>query len=196
MPCVRYGLTPRRVVSSRLAAHERHEGLAQHAPRWRRSGWSDESRRCLRFFAGSHRLGPCNRLDGGCRRSTRGFRTSKPRSDTATSAMRLHRDVPIPGTAPDRYVALDVLAPTIGATRRRCSTSLTPGVHINRERRVIPLGISSKPPQGRSTVTSSPQGRDTAHRTSLGITASLPAPSSSARAVEGLSARVRRPATP
>ena len=28
----RYGLTPRRVASSRLAAHERREGLAQHAP--------------------------------------------------------------------------------------------------------------------------------------------------------------------
>jgi len=29
----RYGLTPRRVASSRLAAHERREGLTQHAPR-------------------------------------------------------------------------------------------------------------------------------------------------------------------
>jgi hypothetical protein len=28
----RYGLTPRRVASSRLAAHERRERLAQHAP--------------------------------------------------------------------------------------------------------------------------------------------------------------------
>ena len=32
-PCDRAtGLTPRHVTSSRLAAHERREGLAQHAP--------------------------------------------------------------------------------------------------------------------------------------------------------------------
>jgi hypothetical protein len=28
----RYGLTPRRVANPRLAAHERREDLAQHAP--------------------------------------------------------------------------------------------------------------------------------------------------------------------
>jgi hypothetical protein len=120
----RYGLTPRRVASSRLAAHERRKALAQHAPRRRRSpgrarGWPAAPA----LFRRRHRPGLCNRLDGGRRWSTHGFRTSKPSTDSATATMGLHRDVPIPHTALDRYVALGALAPTIGATRRRCSIS-------------------------------------------------------------------------
>jgi hypothetical protein len=51
----RYGPTPRRVASSRLAAHERREGFAQHAPPVAAiSGLgSDEGRRRLRFSAGA-----------------------------------------------------------------------------------------------------------------------------------------------
>ena len=119
----RYGLTPRWVASSRLAAHERREGLAQHTPPVGAISecGSDEGRRRLRFSAGATatqvatlncsggRDGP-RRFDGDARNSAR----TDGRATPAT--LRLHLDVSIPGRAQDRYVAKNAFASVTEAT--------------------------------------------------------------------------------
>ena len=113
----RYGLTPRRVASSRLAAHERREGLAQHAPpvggaigvglgEWpatpamfcRRRGYSGGNAQ-----GSGWRDGP-RRFDGDARNSTRTDNRAAP------ATLRLHLDVSILLQAQDRYVAKNAFA--------------------------------------------------------------------------------------
>ncbi len=103
------------------------------------SGWRDGTRR----------------FDGDARNSTR------TDSRAAPATLGLHRDVPFPRQARNRYVALDALASATEATKQRCLVAIEkPGAHVKREHRATPRGMSAhRSPQGRPSSLSDFQFR-------------------------------------
>ena len=150
-------------------------------------------------FCRRHRPGLCNSRGGGVSgapyatsehrsRARAPRRARPPRGCTGTRRCRLQRSSGTSLRTPQRPRSRQ----RDDAARSLDSQAFTSSC----ERLAIPLGISPRPSQGRSTVTSPPQGRRNCSQSVFGATAPLPAPSSSARAVQGLSARVHRPAAP
>jgi hypothetical protein len=162
----RYGLTPLRVASSRLAAHERREGLAQHAPpvggvsrgrarmkagdacvslqaprqlRWQRS------RRRVARWSPSFRRGRAKEARAWTSRRSRYPEAATGRIDPASSAGPLRRS--------GRLSVHDRGNNNIAGSLEK------PGAHVKREHLATPLGMSPRPSRGRPTVTSPPQGR-------------------------------------
>ena len=114
----RYGLTPRRMASSRLAAYERRESFCARTARWRRSpgrAQRDGGRR-LRFSAGATATQVATlKAAGGAMvpvvsTGTREANSTRTDSRAAPATLRLHLGVSILRQAQDRYVVLGRLS--------------------------------------------------------------------------------------
>ena len=187
----RYGLTPRWVASSRLAAHSRRERLraVRTAHRRRSLGVarmkagdacaSLQAPRLLRW-----QRSWVARWSPSCRRDARN--STRTNSRTAPATLRLHLDVSILRQAHDRYAAKDALASATEATKPRCLVSLEePGAHVKHEHLATPRGMSPDgSPQGRPTLTYTAvkDGDDLSYRLGNGHCCICPA-SCDARAV-------------
>ena len=120
----RYGLTPRRVASSRLATHERREGLrAARTARWRRSpgrAQGDGGDACVSLQAPPPKVATQvsggrdapRRIDGDARTKHR-VRARTPRR---SHHLEVAPDVAILRQAQNRYVAKDAFASKTEAT--------------------------------------------------------------------------------
>jgi hypothetical protein len=125
----RYGLTPRRVASSRLTAHERREGLCARTACWRRS------RGRARMKAGdacavlqASRQLRWQRSERRVARWSPSFRRGRAKQHAHGQSRRSHYaevapDVAILRQAQNRYAATDALASTTEATRQHRSVS-------------------------------------------------------------------------
>ena len=154
----RYGLTPRWVASSRLAAHERRERLrAVRTARRRRSRGRARMKagvacvvlqapRLLRWQRSRQRVA---RWSPSYRRG-RAKRSTRTNSRAAPATLRLHLGISILRQAQDRYVALGRLS-----VHDRGNKTMLPGcyeepaAHIKHEHLATPLGM---PPDRTATV--------------------------------------------
>jgi len=121
----RYGLTPRRVASSRLATHERREGLAQHAPPVGGDLWSGarvkagdaydvlQAPRLLRW---QRSIAAGGAMVPVVSTGTREANSTRTDSRAAPATLRLHLGVSILRQAQDRYVAKNAFASATEAT--------------------------------------------------------------------------------
>ena len=170
-----------------LAAHERGEGprAARTAPTALSGQGSGMAGGACAVLQASPTGAVATGVTAG-RRTPR--RARPPRGCTGTRRCRLQRST---GTS------LRTRQRPRSRQRDDAARSLNSQVFTSScERLAVPLGMSPRPPRGRSTMTSPPQGRRNCSQSVFGFTAPLLAPSSSARAVQGPSARVHRPAAP